>query len=126
MSKSEKSAYLRQVFADNLSAHFFKLFLRIRNQREILRFFIPILKYFNISTFCNIRSQMRKKRLKKSKKIFCKCVLDFNFAPITGSVFFIFKKKSNSLYPNTHLPQSPFTGKFFWMTTFCFGVYKVN
>jgi hypothetical protein len=54
MSKSEKSAYLRQVFADNLLAHFFKLFLRIRNQREILRFFIPILKYFNISTFCKL------------------------------------------------------------------------
>ncbi len=25
-----------------------------------------------------------------------------------------------------HLLQSPFTGKFFWMTTVCFGVYLVN
>jgi hypothetical protein len=25
-----------------------------------------------------------------------------------------------------HLPQSPFTGKVFKMTTFCFGAYKVN
>jgi hypothetical protein len=24
-----------------------------------------------------------------------------------------------------HLPQSPFPGKFFWMTTFLFGVYIV-
>ncbi len=27
---------------------------------------------------------------------------------------------------DTHLPQSPFTGKFIWMATFCFGVYIVN
>jgi hypothetical protein len=47
-----------------------------------------------------------KKRLKKSKNIFCTCVLDFNFAPIKGSVFFIFKKKSNLLYPIVHVhPQ---------------------
>ncbi len=25
-----------------------------------------------------------------------------------------------------HLPQRPFTGQFFYMTTFCFGFYKVN
>jgi hypothetical protein len=31
-----------------------------------------------------------KKRLKKSKNVFFKCVLDVNFAPIKGSVFFIF------------------------------------
>jgi hypothetical protein len=43
-----------------------------------------------ISNFCKLWSQMRKKRLKKSKNIVCKCVLDLNFAPITGSVFFIF------------------------------------
>ncbi len=44
----------------------------------------------HISTFCKLWSQTRKKRLKKSKNVFCKCVLDFNFAPIKGSVFFIF------------------------------------
>jgi hypothetical protein len=43
-----------------------------------------------ISTFFELWSQTRKKRLKKSKKVFSKCVLDFNFAPIKGSVFFIF------------------------------------
>jgi hypothetical protein len=35
-------------------------------------------------------SPMRKKRLKKSTNVFSKCVLDFNFAPIKGSVFFNF------------------------------------
>jgi hypothetical protein len=44
----------------------------------------------HICTFFKLWSQTRKKRLKKSKNVFCKCVLDFNFAPIKGSVFFIF------------------------------------
>ncbi len=48
--------------------------------------------FWYISTFWKLWSQMRKKRLKKSKNVFCKCVLDFNFAPIKGSVFFILKK----------------------------------
>ncbi len=47
----------------------------------------------HFSTFWKLRSQTRKKPLKKSKNVFCKCVLDFNFAPIKGSVFFIFYKK---------------------------------
>ncbi len=88
---------------------FLQLFQRIRNQREILRFwyfFVFFAKKFflvHISTFCKLWSQMRKKRLKKSKNVFCKCVLDFNFAPIKGSVFFIFKfvvpykKKENKI-----------------------------
>jgi hypothetical protein len=43
MSKSEKSAYFRHGFANNFFwVHFLKLFQRIRNQREILRFLIPI------------------------------------------------------------------------------------
>jgi hypothetical protein len=43
MSKSEKSAFFRHVFANNnfLVHFFFKLFQRIRNQREILRFLTP-------------------------------------------------------------------------------------
>ncbi len=49
----------------------------------------------HISTFWKLWSQTRKKRLKKSIKVFSKCVLDFNFAPIKGSVFFI--KKSQIL-----------------------------
>ncbi len=44
----------------------------------------------HISTFFELWLQMRRKRLKKSKNVFCKCFLDFNFAHIKGSVFFIF------------------------------------
>jgi hypothetical protein len=45
---------------------------------------------------------MRKKRHKKSKTLYSKCVLEFKFAPITGSVSSFSKKMSNSLYPNVH------------------------
>jgi hypothetical protein len=31
-----------------------------------------------------------------------------------------------SINPDKYLPQSPFTGQFFYMTTFCFGVYIVH
>jgi hypothetical protein len=41
--------------------------------------------------------------LKKTKNAFSKCVLEFNFAPISGPYFFIKKKKSKSMYPNTEL-----------------------
>jgi hypothetical protein len=41
MIKSEKSAFFRHVFANNFFWYIFsKLFQRIRNQREILRFLI--------------------------------------------------------------------------------------
>ncbi len=41
MSKSENSAYVRHVFANNIFfGNFSKLFQRIQNQREILRFWI--------------------------------------------------------------------------------------
>jgi hypothetical protein len=53
----------------------------------------------HISTFCKLWSEMRKKRLKKSKNVFCKCVLEFNFAPIKESVFFIFEKKVKCVVP---------------------------
>ncbi len=53
----------------------------------------------HIRTFCKLWSQMRKKRLKKSKSFFRKCVLDFNFAPIKGYVFFIFQKKVKFVVP---------------------------
>ncbi len=75
---------------------FSQFFQRIRNQREILRFKTPFLifqtKFIlgHISTFFELWSQMRKKTAQKIKKLIQKCVLDFNFAPIKGSVFFIF------------------------------------
>ncbi len=53
----------------------------------------------HISTFFKLWSQTCKKRLKKSKNVFSKCVLYFNFAPINGSVFFIFSKKIKFIVP---------------------------
>jgi hypothetical protein len=44
--------------------------------------------------------------LKKTKNAFSKCVLEFNFAPISGPYFFIKKKKSKSMYPNVHVNQN--------------------
>jgi hypothetical protein len=52
MSKSKKRAYFRHIFANNFcSVHFSKLFQRIRNQREILHFLIPILNFLIIKIF---------------------------------------------------------------------------
>ncbi len=42
--------------------------------------------------FVKLWSQTRKKRLKESKNLFSKCVLDFNFAPIKGCVLYFLKK----------------------------------
>ncbi len=47
MSKSEKSAYFRHIFANNFFVCIFSnLFQRIRNQREILHFFISISNFW--------------------------------------------------------------------------------
>jgi hypothetical protein len=46
MSISEKSVYFRHMFANNFILYIFsKLFKRIQNQREILRFLIPTLNF---------------------------------------------------------------------------------
>jgi hypothetical protein len=73
---------------------------------QILRFLIPLLKliesmwkkYFwgHISTCCKLLSQTRTKQLKKTKNVFYKCVLEFNFSSIHGSVQLIFSKKSQN------------------------------
>jgi hypothetical protein len=54
MSKSQKSAFVTFMLITFLWCIFSKLFQRIRNQREILRFFTPFLikkKLGHISTF---------------------------------------------------------------------------
>ncbi len=74
MSKSEKNAYFRHVFANNFfMVHFFKTFstelksaffdthIEFLNERIILAL---------ISTFCILWLQMRTKQLKKKQKIF--------------------------------------------------------
>ncbi len=77
ISKKLKRAFSRHNFANNfLWCIFSKLFQRIRNQREILRFLIPILNFLIniffalISTFCKLWLQMRRKRLKKTENLF--------------------------------------------------------
>jgi hypothetical protein len=47
-----------------------------------------------------------------------KCVLDLIFAPIKGSVFLIFFKKSNLLYPNGQAIMSEYNELNEWNTFF--------
>jgi hypothetical protein len=91
--------HVRQTcFAYNFFlVHFFTTFSTDSKSAWNSAFLTPFAIFFkkniflgHISTFFELWSQTRKKRLKKSKNVFCKCVLDFNFAPIKGSVFFIF------------------------------------
>ncbi len=85
MSKSEKSAYFRHVFANNLFGFIFsKLFQRIRNQREILRFLIPILKFclknfflLFLALFVHFDCKCAGNGSKKRKIFFYGCVLEF-------------------------------------------------
>ncbi len=90
MSKSEKSAYFRHVFYNNFFVWNFSTFQRIQNQQLMLRFWHPycsfqeIMFLDHISTFCKIWSQTRTKRLQKTKKVFYKCVLEFNLATINS------------------------------------------
>ncbi len=54
IGKSEKSAYFHHIFANNFFGCIFtKLFQRNRNQREILRFLIPILNFLIKNFFCS-------------------------------------------------------------------------
>jgi hypothetical protein len=77
MSKSEKSAFFRHVFADNFFWYIFsQLFQRIRNQREIAFFdtFYDFVKkkFFvgHICTFFELLLQMLRKQLKKTENLF--------------------------------------------------------
>jgi hypothetical protein len=41
--------------------------------------------------------------LKKTKNAFSKCVLELDFASNSGLYFFIFQKRSKSMYPSVHI-----------------------
>ncbi len=57
MSKSEKSAYFGHVFAKNFFGAFFQTFFNgFENQREILRFLIPILNFWEKKFFFALSS----------------------------------------------------------------------
>ena len=95
--------YLLITFNRGIVLNFFQ---HIWNQCEILHFLIPIsiLKKNNkflghISTFCKLSSQMRPKRLKITKNVFYKNVLESDLAPIKGSGSFIFLKKFKIVSP---------------------------
>jgi hypothetical protein len=85
ISKSEKSAYFRHIFANNFFwVHFSNLFQRIRNQREILRFLIPKLNFFNknfflllLALFVHFDCKCAGNGSKKWKIFFYECVLEF-------------------------------------------------
>jgi hypothetical protein len=92
MSKSEKSAFFRQVFANNFFLYIFsKLCQRIRNQREILRLLTPF-SIFSKKKFClvilvlfsNFDCKCAGNGSKKRKIFFYECILEFNYATIKG------------------------------------------
>jgi len=75
ISKSEKSAYFRHVFANNFLVHFFKTFSTDSKSAWNSAFFDTFSDFFtkkfflgHINTFFELWLQTRKKRLKKSKK----------------------------------------------------------
>ncbi len=76
---------------------FFQLFQRIWIQYKILRLLVPLIsfskKFFfgSFKHFLKLWNKIRMEWLKK-KNAFSKCVLEFNFAPISGPYFFIKKK----------------------------------
>jgi len=82
----------------------FKNFLNRFEQHDILRILIPfsfceikiVLCHINQHFLQTLRPNGHKAAQKIGKK-FCKCVLDFNFEPTTGSVFYIFFKKANQI-----------------------------
>jgi len=95
--------FLLITFSRGIVLNFFQ---QIWNQCEILRFLIPISifskkKKFlgHISTFCKLSSQMRPKRLKITKNVFYKNVLESDLASIKGSGSFIFLKKFKIVSP---------------------------
>ncbi len=67
-----------------------KLLAKMWRKQALFSLFTHVRQTFFAYNFLKLWSRTRKKRLKKSKNVFSKCVLDFNFAPIKGPVFFNF------------------------------------
>ncbi len=84
---------------------FKKLLQRIQNQREILRFIIHFFLFFQnkFVLYWRLLKALQpnaQKTAQKSKNVFSKYVLDYNFSPSKGLCSSFSKRKSNSLYPN--------------------------
>ncbi len=78
--------FIKLVLLITFLVHFLTTFSSDRNQHSI---FSDLKKNCFMSSFWKPWSQTRKKRLKKSKNVFSKCILDFNIAPVKGSLVFI-------------------------------------
>ncbi len=107
MSKSEKSAYFRHVFANNFFwVHFFQTFSTESKSAWNSAFFDTYIEFFNkkiffalISTFCTLWLQMRRKRLKKTENLFlwmCLRILIGNHQRVCIT------KLLKPLYPSVH------------------------
>ncbi len=93
MSKSEKTVHISVTFTliTFFWLIFLKLFQRIRNQRKIQRFLIPIWNFWKIfffllflALFVNFDCKCAGNGSKKRKIFFYECVLEFNYATIKG------------------------------------------
>ncbi len=80
-------------------AFFYNFFNGFEISVKFWFFFTPFLIFCKKKIFCvifvlfsNFEAKRAKNGSKNQKSLFGKCVLDFNFAPIKGSVFFISKK----------------------------------
>ncbi len=97
---------------------FSKLFQRIRNQREMLRFLAPFLNFFPKKNFLGhiSTSNFEAKRAKngsKNQKTYLVNVSQISILhPSQGLYSSFSKKKSNSLYPIAH----PFKWAKFWVS----------
>ncbi len=86
--------------------HFFKTFSTYSKSAWNSAFFDPFFDFFkknfflgHISTFFKLWSQTRKKRLKKSKNVFCKCVLEIQFCTHQRVCILYFLKKVKFVVP---------------------------
>ncbi len=84
---------------------FLNLFQRIRNQREILRFLIPILNFCKknfflllLALFSDFDCKCAGNGSKKRKIVFYECLLEFNYATIKGFAWPSCKNRCTLMY----------------------------
>ncbi len=86
-------------------------------------FLVPFLLYIffkgHIRTFCKLWNLDAAETAQKSKNLLRKCVLQFNFAPIKGSGFFIFQFKFVVPYYPSFWFSTWFLGKYFHNDLYC-------
>ncbi len=103
MSKIEKGHNSIKFCKKLLLIAFFSKGLKSARNFAFLLSFFKFFRIFLKVIFALFQSQTRAKRIKKSKIVFCKRVLECNFAHITWSGRFNFKKRIGK----TIVPYSP-------------------